>query len=616
MSALQFAATALPKGFCNAANLPRTPEPFNAGDEQLPFPPRPRFKLKKRNASSHLHAPTEQFLASVAAADVPIPSVEEPDFAIADYDQNMMAHIPDSDDDGLDIYHHLHSRVFSPPKTPALDFARSLPVPNFPDWSTGSTWSDSDLESSPEYESSRPSTAFSTHTASSLFSHFSHTSEDGDCISPDVDKGAFDLSALHDENAGHLSRRKPRRAPWTKAMDSHLWSTYMLYLQDPKVTPVNQGKSCIPPNGVCARVAREAKRSWRGSKQKPTYVQSGSNTPRAESSNIYMDWPHTCAATRAHLRELCKLKAVSNHSRAPYVSPTPAPFNKAAHRRWNRRSTPAPSPATFSAQDMSMSLTLSTSEAMQPQGPMALLTSSQPEPPLAPLIKLESPEADRMRLGSPFLAKSYGPSSSITLAEGVNFERQSQTLGPQKFLKSPVRLTHSRSSTQKRRSIKGLEDQPRKRRPSIAAALWGPPAEAAASTKNTVFSSTNFSENDKLFVPRTNVADPFYPTSVLDHATNLHASPPSPKTSIPTRLGSPFSSSQTSHSFPNRLSQPTNFNLSALRRPFATVQQTSDSGRDASPTRSSLSTRLAYIDQRLKELRNRNNHRRSQSPAA
>lgn len=626
MSALHFASSTLPKGFRHDANMPRTPEPINAGDGQLPSPPRPRFKLKKRNASSHLQAPTEQFLASVAAADVPIPSVEEPDFAITDevtFEDLPKIHLPA--DDNIDIYQRFRTRAFSPPKTPVVEFGPSFGATKYPNWTIDSSW-DRDLESSSEYESSRPSTAFSTQTSSSFFSQFSHPSEEGGCISPDVDNGTFDLNDW--QRNEDLPRRKPRRAPWTKAMSSHLWSTYMLYLQDPKVTPFNMGKSCVPPDGVCARVAREARRSWKGTKQGPADAKSGSNTPTACSYRPYMEWPHTYAATRAHLRELCRMKACYKHGRVSYQSP--APFTQAAHRRWNRRSTPARSPSVFSAQDMSMSLTLSTSEAMQPQGPLALLGSSQVES-FPELNKMPNQEidpftdtaADRMRLGSPFFAKSYGPSSSTLLAESIDPRRQSQTVGHGKLLKSPAHLPRSRLGTHKRRSVKALEDQPRKR-PSLSAALWGPPADAAypfyESANSALFSSTDSSEMDKLFIPRTACADPFSASNALAQASGMYANvktpPPPAPASNPPRLRSPFPSSQTSQSFPSRTSQPVDFSLSAFRRPFATVQQSTNSRSETSPVRSSLSSRIAYIDQRLKELRNRSTRRRSQSPPA
>ncbi|ORY62274.1 uncharacterized protein BCR38DRAFT_316932, partial [Pseudomassariella vexata] len=613
---------------------PRTPEPSAPGDEaQQPSAPRPRLRLKRRNVSTHLNAPTQQFLASVAAADVPIPSVEEPSIA----DEDMIDTFPEihlQDYDGMDMYQHLRARHFSPPKTPAVDLGSSLSTTKYPNWSIDS-WSDSDMESSPEYESSRPSTAFSTQTSASLFSQYSHASDDGDCASPELNGGDFFKPDFRNDEE-HIPREKTRRAPWTKAMNTHLWSTYLLYLQDPRVTPVRLGKSCIPPDGVCARVAREAKRSWKGAKAPTAGNKSGSCTPTAESSKPFVQWPHTCAATRAHLRELCKLKASSKSGRSAYMSQSPTPFNNAAHRRWNRRSTPARSPSVFSAQGMAMSLTLSTSEVMQPQGPLAQLSRSQPDPPpfpdLSPLAPDSETDASTLedlsssecpRLGSPFLAHSYGPSSSSSLAAGISMRRHSHTVGPRKLLKSPVRLTRSRSGThsgtQKRRSIKGLEGQPRKR-PSIVAALWGPSAEATDAGDNSragivteaQFSSTNSAAIDSLFIPRTatTMADPFIsPGPEANDAAFLAPA------SQPARLGSPFSGSSSSHSFPNRLSQSTSFNLAALRRPFATIQQSTEASFETSPTRSTLASRLVYIDQRLKQFRNRESiGRRSQSP--
>ncbi|KAI1767664.1 hypothetical protein GGR53DRAFT_518280 [Hypoxylon sp. FL1150] len=562
---------------------PKTPEPLNTGDElQLPPPPRPRLRLKRRHVSNNLNAPaTQQFLASVAAADVPVPSIE----------------VEGDDPDSMDIYEQLHTRAFSPPKTPAvgLEPPQSL---KFPDWYVESEWSCSESESSPEYESSRPSTAFSTQTSASLFSQFSHVSKD-DCSSPEL--VAQEFPKLHPgANAGVSRKERPRRAPWTKAMDSHLWSTYLLYLQDPRVTPIRSGRSHIPPNGVCLRVARQTKRSWKGSKNHLNAdTKSGSSTPTAEASKPYMEWPHTCAATRAHLRELCRLKATTTPGQ--HRSPSPAPFHKAAYRRWNRRSTSVGMPSVFSAQDMAFSLAVSTSETMRPDAPLAQLTSSQnePFPELEEATELQmetTPETlstELPRRSSPGLAKSYGPSSSSTLAAGINISRQSNTLDSRKLLKSPVRLTRSRSGTQKRRSVKSLEDLPRKR-PSIAAAFW-----------KATGSSENLAQSDEVFTQK-NVGE----KSLL---TPLEVEHSSETPSIqPRRLGSPFSGS---NSFPNRLSAPISFNLTALRRPFATIQQANEtsSGAQSSP-RSSLASRLAYLDQRLKELRNRGDHRRSQSP--
>ncbi|KAL7628221.1 hypothetical protein AAE478_002420 [Parahypoxylon ruwenzoriense] len=605
---------------------PKTPEPSTHGNDlPLPSPSRPRLRVKKRHPSHHLNAPTQQFLASVAAADVPIPSIEA-DIATVN-DEEIINTLPKLQEDGLDdmdIYQHLRAQTFSPPKTPAIESAQSHYTTKYPDWSIDSEWSCSDIESSPEYESSRPSTAFSTHTSASLFSQYSHASEDGECISPELEALEFPDPGER-ADAGVPRKERPRKAPWTKAMSSHLWSTYLLYLQDPRVTPVRLGRSRIPPNGVCSRVAREARRSWKGSKgHLATDTKSGSSTPTVESSQPYIKWPHTCAATRARLRELCRLKAASSPRK--YMSPSPAPFHKPAQRRRNRFSTPVRSPSVFSGQDMAFSLALSTSETMQLEGPLAQLTRSEnkPSPEFTTDTKLDtaargelSPvELPRLPSPPPIMAKSYGPSSSSSLAAGINLPRQSNTLGSRKTLKSPVRLTRSRSGTQKRRSVKSLEDLPRKR-PSLSSAFEKESASSSDSHAQHQHSELSFAldltagdKSNDPFARRTPCDEPPF----LPFASSLMT--PMPPPPPPPRLGSPFSGAGSSYSFPNRMSTPIDFNLTALHRPFATVQQsTQTSSEIPSPPRSTLASRLAYLDQRLKELRNRSSdRRRSQSP--
>lgn len=608
MSLSQSAPSAtLPRGFRYDQEFdPRTPEPCAPNEESaLPSPPaRPRLRLKRRNVSQQLNAPTQQFLASVAAADVPIPSVENPEFATSGHEV-MMESLPEvqvqvQDYDDMDIYQHIHTRTFSPPRTPAIDVPAALPPLKYPDWSVGSDWSNSDMDSGSDCESSRPSTAFSTQTSASIFSRYSVLSDD-ECLSPEPETEEPTKPVV--EGEGEVRARKPRKAPWTKAMTAHLWSTYMLYLQDPKVTPIRLGKSCIPPHGVCLRVAREAKRSWKGSTLKPVPTTSGNSTPMADSSRPFVQWPHTCAATRTYLRELCRLKATSKAGRRHLMSRSPTPFNRAAHRRWNRRNTPGRSPSIFSSNDMNMSLTLSTSETMQPYGPLAQLANSQmePFPDLVPSAKLgpgvtsvmESSMDDRARLGSPFTSNSYGPSSSSSFGANLNLPKQSNTVGSRKLLKSPVRLTRSRSGTQKRRSTKATEDAPRKR-PSLSAAFGKKAATVAADDEDVESPQQQVNPGSSSGLPD----DPFQP-DMRSNSSKL--------TSFvqPLRLGSPFSGSS---SMPTRSSAPINLNF---RRPFATLQQPTQRTPETPPARSTLASRLAYLDQRLRDFRNR---RRSQSP--
>ncbi|UNI21137.1 hypothetical protein JDV02_007153 [Purpureocillium takamizusanense] len=645
---------ARPRGLRHSS-APRTPEP--AAEASLPqpsSPPRPRFRLKRRTVSERT-APTQQFLASVAAADVPIPSIEEPQVYDDDDD--------DDDDDMLDteayprvpflgnldgagfVEHKVRGRQFSAPKTPAPRAIPSLSPKRFPDWSIDAAFSS--VESSPECESSRPSTARSTQTSASLFSRYSLTSEDfSQCASPDEEHAEKFAYLLPPEDLDRTirapaQRGKLRKAPWTRAMSKHLWATYMMYLQDPKVTPFRVGKSGIPPSGVCMRVAREAKRSWKGSRpQTKADPKSGSTTPTAEVQGPYVQWPHTCAGTRAHLREMCKANTGAASRGSHYMARSPTPFGRTANRVRNRRSAPLRSPSVFSGSDMAMSLTVCTADSMQPSGPLAQLTSSQPKPELdlltPPARDAFSGRSQALRLGSPFTARSYGPSSSNNLADGLGARpephRQSHTLGTRRSLGSPVRLNDSRSNTQKRRSRQSILETRRSKRPSLGSDFWTDPSSAVESCSSSAsafsssfpeFCSTSSNVGDDLFVPRTNIQELFESSNSapLNSMATTATSMPKPAglaplmMAGPPRLGSPFSGKSQSFSFPSR-----NLNTSvidfaaAVRRPFATVHQPADSvASSAKP--SSLANRLAYIDERLKDLRRRDPHeRRSHSP--
>ena len=834
---------------CFSAGAPRTPEPGASfavtGNDAPPLsPPSPPRRMRlKRRAAPRLSAPTQNFLASVAAADVPIPSIEVPDHSeqftgmlglqplpqMQNFHQSLFA-LENMDSNFLSI----KSRTFPAPKTPAPEVATSasasLPS-RYPDWSIDSVFSSS-AESSPDPEcgsSSRPSTARSTQTSSSsLFSRFSQLSDDDHCLSPEEDApsksksgptshlhelrrnsasgGIFASSSLavaDGDNASSNRRRRARKPALTKAMSAHLWATYILYLQDPKVTPFRVGKSCVPPHGVLLRVAREAKRSWKGAKAmarassssktnsiaavpeeqlSPTPLadvpavtvsstdsadaaaagrdgaagtKSGSSTPTATDSTAngtYMEWPFTNAATRAHLRELCRQKAATPGSGArglQYMSRSPTPFMQtaaaAATRPRNMRVTPgasndisfnapinapvnarpnAPSGLTafpsssFGTKDMTMSLVLSTAEAMQPHGPLAQLTrvgrdrayssfnatnshntqgprsshrshrslgshlyhpsgpppsidaslaaamsivsssapnseTFMPAPPAPATDASGEPSfAERRRLGSPFTARSYGPSSSSSLAAVLGLStantRQPHTVGPRRSLQSPVRI--SRTNTQKARRTKHLS-QDLRRRPGLGTDFFTEPSAFSSfgfphGPNEDSSSNANTAYHDDPFSPRTEekpcltssssapqlslaaAAAPRASGTLMDDAET--AFPEFTRTATPTmrslgdraeqppaRLGSPFAlpETNTSFSFPNRLFQSTaDLDMAPVSRPFATVQRVAQPKSAAG--RADLASRLAYLDQRLREINHRNgNTRRSDSPA-
>lgn len=599
----------------------RTPEPSTEVKTQAPSTPRPRLRLKRRHDPQHLAAPTQQFLASVAAADVPIPSVEEP--AIATYGSDVMPswsdlHYPEENpdiEDGLHIQYG-HNQSFASPKTPAPGAPPSLTPSRYPNWAID--WMSSS-ESSPEPES-RPSTARS-RTSTSSFSQLSSCFSDDDLhFSPEI--GDSEKFMCVDSEAGQTeSLQRPsttriaRKAPWTPAMSQHLWATYNLYLSDPRVTPFQIGKSGIPPEGVSKRVARQAMRSWKGSKtvakaMGASEARSGSSTPTAvESSSVFMQWPHTAAATRAQLKALCKQKARGpdgGKMRFSYFSRSPTPLTDATVR-WARRSTPSSATTPFETQEMVKSLAMSTSETMTPQGPLSQLTTA-PDPPALtiphnldhvpqPDVDLEPSVAERRRLGSPVNAKSYGPSSSTSLLDVFGLpadvgQRQTHTVGPRRTLQSPVRL--SRSSTQKRKTRQAHESR---KRPSLSLDTWLDPRILAGDSSKA---------EDVFFASR-----PRAPLS-FDSAQPT-ARPAVVPIATPPRLGSPFSaSSSMSFSVPNRFSQPADLDPIMFARRFSTVHQPRGT-HPTEPASVNLASRLAYLDQRLKEF-NGPTRRQSESP--
>lgn len=629
MSGTQHPVTSLQGPF----GAPMTPEPFADSDCPTPSTPRPRLRLKRRNDPQHLVAPTQHFLASVAAADVPIPSVEEP--AIADLDSDTMPWCnlermdDDHDTEGALRIPFAHIRA-STPKTPAVGDPPSLTPSRFPKWTID--WMSS-CESSPEPES-RPSTARSSRTSRSSFSQLSSCFSDDEAQhSPEI-SGFESFMCLTSEKAepGLLHpqgvSRVPRKAQWTKAMSAHLWATYNMYLSDPRVTPFQIGKSGLPPEGVCKRVAREAARSWKGSRAVANHVngsdvKSGSSTPTAESSGAYIEWPHTGAATRAQLRMLCKQKARGpdgGKMRFRYFSRSPTPFTNPT-ARWARKETPGSAIPPFETHEMSRSLAICTSDAMDPDGPLAQLTNSAPDSPIVtppanldhlplPDVHSEPSPEERRRLGSPINAKSYGPSSSSSLTDAFDLpasagQRQTHTVGPRRGLQSPVRL--SRSSTQKRKTRQAHEAR---KRPSLSIDTWLDPDMGGDHLLGHKKSFSLSFGDESIFTSR---SQPLFQRDTTQSTDSYSPTSTAIPIAAPPRLGSPFSVSCASFSVPNRFTQPSDLEAAMAERRYSTVHPTRGSHPDE-PASVNLASRLAYIDQRLKDFNQPQGRRRSESP--
>jgi len=254
----------------------------------------------------------------------------------------------------------------------------------------------------------------------------SYTAGEGSCTSPESDApDPFRFSSIKRAKGKHVAAlaknsepiqeglsTRQTRVRWTSEMDKHLWSTYLVYIQDPTVTPFKMLPGVPPPLGVCHRVAREARRTWRGGRStslKPSGLRSplslgneaensrsgkrlrtssadtikatrsGSNTPTGSSSRKAHVWPKSGSSTRGRLRVLSKRKpTIAPHYQRLLQSRSPSPFpssSRSQSRLSEFTNASSPPQASFNTRDIQLSLTTSTAATMQPSGPLAQLAT-------------------------------------------------------------------------------------------------------------------------------------------------------------------------------------------------------------------------------------------------
>ena len=427
----------LPRNFqfhYTEGNEPKTPE--NEVPAPLPRSPRAEgaYRIKRRSRPPVNTAFSNSNGRRTISSNVPIPTIETP--VISESVRPSLQHAATGPSRG-----YLAPRKYMTlPRTPS-------PIPRktqlVRDWDSRNDTGDS---------ISRPMSACSLISDSSNDndSLTSYPAGDGSCTSPESDspdpfssrfasmkrgKGRQMAVLLRNEEGiqDGFSIKQTNRIQWTTDMDKHLWSTYLIYLQDPTVTPFKMLPGTSPPLGVCHRVAREARRSWRpvkNNKRKasellsPTTVEkvsghgvfgqdlngrpgspdtikaprSGSNTPTESmpTGNVPPKpslWPKSGSSTRRRLRYLSKRKpSIAPHYQRILQSRSPSPFSSSSRiqSRSQSRLSEVTSPDTlatssFSTRDIQLSLTTSTAPTMQPDGPLAQLSqgaelpSSQPD---------------------------------------------------------------------------------------------------------------------------------------------------------------------------------------------------------------------------------------------
>ena len=486
---------------------PKTPE----HEKPDPTPASPQgFRIRRRlRPRLNTMIPLQSSEIMAALQDTPIPTIEVPD-----YDELPRPALLQHNSEPAGI--HL---------SPFL--GRSLTAPRTP--SAQRTVFDSDWDSS--YHKcmgdsfDRPVSALSSVSDSSDDSDAD--SEDrlsygGSCTSPESEADPFNFSSpskvrpvvgrrLMDDLPPLLAPKSTKAHPvmWTADMDKHIWTIYMRYLQDPTVTPFKTLPGSAPPLGVCHRVAREAKKTWRGVKSETSSVpkknikgrggtpdtivaeRSGSSTPTRSASQKPLSWPKSGSVTRKRLRDLCKRKAtIAPHYQRLLQSRSPSPFSSSGPRYgsgnlWSPRAGSPGHQSSFATRDVQLSLTTSTSSTMQPDGPLAQLARPQaafssdewfndPAVPWASPAPIPSdiepaPTAQEAnddslgleqppRLGSPFgNHHTWGPSHSRQQVRPSTTHMTYDTASVPR-LRSPVQLHGTFPSNQKRRAQHQLED--------------------------------------------------------------------------------------------------------------------------------------------------------------
>ncbi|MCJ1281722.1 hypothetical protein MMC26_001044 [Xylographa opegraphella] len=495
---------------------PKTPEREVAPEEPaVPKPPSPHTYRIRRRTRPNIASPARYNPsgATKPAEDIPIPTIEIP--ASSEPARPQFTAEPAK---GY-LAPFLSLRSATAPRTP-------LTQRN----SFGCDWNTTDQHNIGE-SIARPMSACSILSDSSNDSFDSSEdcpSRGGSCTSPESDtadpfrfslikknKSKANLSLIQESPTVVKGNRfRPKIIQWTPEMDRHIWTTYMIYLQDPTMTPFKMLPGSPPPLGVCHRVTREAKRTWRNPKPDMTDAtrsdaserggvtnrgdspdtikaeRSGSSTPTTRPMMKAPIWPKSNSATRRRLRFLCKNKAtIAPHYQRLLQSRSPTPFmsSSRSHSHSGRMSTPLNADmhtSPFSTRDIQVSLTTSTATTMQRNAPLAQLTQPFHAGPSSanewfndPSVPWASPApvpsevdhetgnirnqvAELPRLGSPFGYHTWGPSRSRQHLRPSTPRTQSDMSiqGPQ--LASPVQFgTFPYPSTQKRRAQHQLEEE-------------------------------------------------------------------------------------------------------------------------------------------------------------
>ncbi|KAH9861497.1 hypothetical protein J1614_011244 [Plenodomus biglobosus] len=607
-------STTLPRNFMfhyRDGPAPRTPEP-EPQPEQMQPPPPPRQVLKVRRRRTTLimsHDSMDEVMDQQ-----PIPTIETPE--LHPNVSTGLSSFPTIQNDAFLSPSIGYARLLSPPKTPAAQVRTVDHYDGPQDWS--------DIERTTySAASSRPtsSSGFSDSSVSSCDSIGSFMSRGGGCTTPEEERMAPLLYCSPPITSPYLASPlmttpKPRpakkmklRATFTEDMDHHLWMTYMKYLQDPTVTPFKALPSTTPPNGVCHRVARMARKTWKGSRTSRAsglrtgshyaspsgtpattkHNKGGSSSASARPSKSFPRFP-TEKQCRKRLRDLAKQKPTLSAHYQRLLQRSPSPFQSSPPSEPSPQPPPLSSPfsqgaATFSTRDMNLSLATSTATSMQLGNPLSQLANDiTPRPVGRTWSSVRSSAHQKSQslhiglglglgfgngLGSPF----HGTSNTSANRHSARTWHAPSSSAQGARLGSPFQLHSPRPMSRvfKRRALhNSFEDRARTRCDTFVNELFGAPAESShRRVRNRGFSLGDMVEGARR-LPLANDPSGFNPFADLGSVL------PSPARRSPAvsaevhgqatvRLGSPFGA-RPSNTFPRS-------NLSHSFEPPASFEQ-------------------------------------------
>lgn len=404
---------------------PKTPEPQENITTPVEPPAPPKVRVRRRR---------QVVISGGGHTDYTLPTIQFPD----NDNEELPDYKPDLQDDFLSPFPPSGlDRIYAPPVTPISQ-----------DTALGDVDDEIDETRFRHGQSiDRPSSAWSEISDSSTdtdISEYSSPSFDEAFISPDVEQTDPFIFPTVRERLNYLSSpltlhrhskrtENPRaKAKWTSDMDDHLWLTYVTYLSDPTVTPFKMLPGTAPPLGVCHRVAREARKTWKGPRNTLDAIAEQANMRLSpvlpsrvpnfsrpilrtySTSEIGRKtsnkWSRSASSTRRRLRELCKRKpSLAPHYQRLMQSRTPSPFEPMgveSHSGRAKRSsqpqrftspppprasafTPPPPPtavpalmndaSVFSTRELNITLATSTATSMQPGGPLSQLAMTGDE---------------------------------------------------------------------------------------------------------------------------------------------------------------------------------------------------------------------------------------------